>query len=123
MAQAVGRCELPAARCSATAADLAMLPASWHDTYEQMQRPLRAAQVALLAETYSGRDFTGVAATGSGKGVAWPVPAGAKARVALVGTEPRALGPVNVVVMPFATAPLATAVSSAAFPTTFLAVA
>ena len=35
-------------RCSATAADLAMLPASWRDTYEQMQRPLRAAQVDLL---------------------------------------------------------------------------
>ena len=100
MAQAVGRCELPAARCSATAADLAMLPASWRDTYEQMQRPLRVAQVDLLVETSSGRDYTGVAATGSGKGAVWLVPAGAEARASLVGTEPRALRPVDVVVVP-----------------------
>ena len=100
VAQAVGRCELPAARCSATAADLAMLPASWRDTYEQMQRPLRVAQVDLLVETSSGRDYTGVAATGSGKGAVWLVPAGAEARASLVGTEPRALRPVDVVVVP-----------------------
>ena len=58
-----------------------------------MQRPLRAAQSDLLAESYARRDYTGVAATGSGKGAVWLVPAVVKARVALVGGEPRALGP------------------------------
>ena len=100
VAQAVVRCELPPARSSATAADLARLPTSWRDTYAQMQRPLRAAQADLLAETYSRRDYIGVAATGSGKGAVWLVPAGAEARAALIGTEPRALCPVNLVVVP-----------------------
>ena len=100
VAQAVHRCGLRPARSSATAANLARLPTSWCDTYAQMQRPLRAAQADLLAETYSKRDYIGVAATGSGKGAVWLVPAGAEARAALIGTEPRALGPVNLVVVP-----------------------
>ena len=96
------RGELPPARSSATAADLVRLPGGWCDTYAPMGRPLRAAQADLLAETCSGRDFVGVAATGSGKGIVWLVPAGAEARVALRSGEPRVLEPVTVVVVPLA---------------------
>ena len=98
--RSASRCELPPARSSATAADLARLPESWRAAYEPMQRPLRAAQAHLLAEACPGRDYVGIAATGSGKGVVWLVPAAAEARDALRGTAPRALSPLSLVVVP-----------------------
>ena len=93
VAQAVHRCELPPARSSATAADLARLPASWCDTYAQMQRwwcqpppprrrPLRPCRSAPGATRSTYALGAGTIATGPGPSVtAAARPSGGGSRV------------------------------------------
>ena len=107
---------LPPARQLATDAELLELPASWVALFQatstpgqqqQQQQPprrLRTAQASLLQWVASGRDFAGIAATGAGKSATWNLPAAAEAAAALCGSDPRALRPVHLVVIPLTAA-------------------
>ena len=74
---------LPAARTPATSSELDRLPQSWREACASAERTLRSPQASLLAELNSGKDFVGVAATGSGKSTTWLVAAAAAARNAM----------------------------------------
>jgi len=100
---------LPAARVPATAEELQHVPDQWRFCYSAgFDRPLRAAQAALLAAVHSGCDVLGIAATGAGKGTVWLLPVAAAACAALQGEDDDAerslddLRPIDLVVVPLA---------------------
>ena len=96
---------LPDARAAASTEEARLVPARLRRVIKGAGKKERSSQCWQLEAQATGKDFAGVAATGSGKSLTWLAPAAADARDALdearqAGRADVTLAPITLVVVP-----------------------